>query len=340
MRIGQVTPLLNLYLEHGVSLLLSGPPGAGKTSVVKQEVKKLIWEEDGQPFDFDMTHPVTADPVDYKGIPWVDKGLGYFLPFGFLKKLVDAKRPLVVLIDDLGQASQMVQAAIMQLVLERRIDDKMVSPHVRFVACTNRKEDMAGVATIIEPLKTRFVILEVEPSFDDWRVNWAEQNGISAEIIAFFNFKRELFHKFEPSEDIKNHPNPRTIEFLDKVYKLIKDKGLSLDIEQEAYAGCVGNGCALEFRSFLEVLRSVPDPKYILDNPDKVDIPKNQSVCYSIVSAFAEIVDEDTLPNAFKYIGRMKKDFSGVFASELKKRRPEVVNTSAFVSWAVKYNAS
>ena len=75
--------------------------------------------------------------------------------------------------DDLGQAPPAVQAAAMQLILARRINGSLVSDEVCFVAATNRKNDKAGVARILEPVKSRFAaIVELTPCVEEW-ATWA-----------------------------------------------------------------------------------------------------------------------------------------------------------------------
>src|SRR5690606_27326440 len=103
-------------------------------------------------------------------------------------------------LDDLGQASPMVQAAYMQLLLARRIDGHVLPDCVTFVAASNRKQDRAGVSGLLEPVKSRFTcIMEIEPDLDSW-IDWALGEGLPAELIAFLQFRgSELLHAPNPT---------------------------------------------------------------------------------------------------------------------------------------------
>ncbi|NIP53268.1 ATP-binding protein, partial [candidate division KSB1 bacterium] len=107
-----------------------------------------------------------------------------WLPLDDLWKIINAKKPTIVFFDDAGQAPTLVQAAMMQLVLARRIGLHKVSEYVTFIAATNRKEDMAGVGGMIEPLKGRFRIYEMDADVKDWIV-WAYKNDMPHDLIAF-----------------------------------------------------------------------------------------------------------------------------------------------------------
>ena len=85
-------------------------PGVGKTASVQAVARHLRCE-------LVASHPVTADPTDFRGFPWMVDGRATFLPVGDLDHLAAVgDRPAIWLIDDLGQAAAAVQAAVMQLV--------------------------------------------------------------------------------------------------------------------------------------------------------------------------------------------------------------------------------
>lgn len=59
----------------------------------------------------------------------------------------------------------------MQPILARRINGFQVSDNIRFVAAANRLGDKAGANAILEPVKSRFLIVELEADIDEW-CNW------------------------------------------------------------------------------------------------------------------------------------------------------------------------
>src|SRR5208282_983947 len=87
-------------------VLIKGAPGVGKTDITHQ-ICGLV------DADLVVEHPVVSDPTDYKGLPFAMPGTdsATFLPFGELKRLIEADRLTVCFIDDLGQAPAAVQAA-------------------------------------------------------------------------------------------------------------------------------------------------------------------------------------------------------------------------------------
>lgn len=172
----QLNALLVAYLPRNLPVLITGAPGVGKSDIVAQATNQLG-------FDLVISHPVTEDPTDPKGLPFpaADGTSAHFLPFGNLDKILKATRSTVWFLDDLGQASPAVQAAYMQLLLARRVGEHVLPDCITFVAATNRRTDNAGVSGILDPVISRFAtVVNVVPDIQSWSA-WAVRNDMPYE---------------------------------------------------------------------------------------------------------------------------------------------------------------
>jgi len=160
MRAKKLAGLLQLAFKNNHKVLIKGEPGIGKSDLVEQACADV--------FDLMISHPAVSDPTDYKGMPAVFAREGMtvaeFLPFGDLLKLINAKKPTVCFIDDIGQAAPAVQAALMQLLLARRVNGHKISKDVVFCGATNDTTHMAGVSGLLEPVKSRWDTIGSNPS--------------------------------------------------------------------------------------------------------------------------------------------------------------------------------
>lgn len=313
------------------NILIVGSPGLGKTSIVEQVTERLG-------YDLLISHPVVSDPTDVKGLPFVVESDGIscaeWLPFGDLKQMITAEEPLVVFLDDLGQAPPVVQAAFMQLLLARKINQHAVSPHVRFIAATNRKSDKAGVGGVLEPVKSRFrCILHLTSDYKDW-TKWAINHNMPAELVAFINRRPEMLDKFEPMTEIVNTPCPRTVANVGHLMNI----GLPEGLEHAAFSGAAGTGFAGEFQGFLRVYRDMPDPAKVLDNPEMLDVAKiseKPDVIYALCAGIAyAIKDDDRLTKNFVTFMNMISEEYAVMALRLASTKIETLrNNKHVIEW-------
>ena len=271
MRPSSLKKALALAVANRFPVLVVGPPGVGKSDIVSQVARD-------QGFDLILTHPVISDPTDYKGMPFVVEGRAEFLPFGDLRGLIEAARPTVCFMDDLGQAPAAVQAAAMQLLLARRVGGHAVSGQVTFIAATNRRQDRAGVQGVLEPVKSRFVsILTLEPDVDDWCA-WAAGRGLAHELTAFVRFKPEFLTAFEPSPDMANSPSPRTVAHAGALLAASPSEDIVFDL----LAGAAGHAFAHEFLAFSRVYGLIPDADAVLAEPLRAAVPGEISALYAL----------------------------------------------------------
>ena len=328
MKPSELANFLEITLAAKLPVLIKGAPGVGKTDIVKQATDKAGAE-------LIISHPVVSDPTDYKGLPFVVKNEAKFLPFGDLNYLIKADNPTVYFMDDLGQAPPAVQAAAMQLILERRINGHKVSDQVTFLAATNRKSDRAGVSGILEPVKSRFAsIVELEPDVDEW-CRWAITNQLPAEIVSFIRFRPALLFDFKASTAMTNSPCPRTVHNIAKLMQA----GVSKELCYDAFTGAAGEGFAREFIAFLEVYQHLPDPLAILVHPDAVDVPEDPATLYALSGALAKKADKPSMSAIVKYARRMPVEFSVLLVTDSVSNNPSVKETKAFIEWSSR-NAS
>lgn len=313
----QLEELLVACIKGRLPVLVKGAPGVGKTDIIGSATEKAG-------ADLLVSHPVTADPTDAKGLPWKVDGqdLATFLPFGDLALAMSATRPLVWDLEDLGQATPATQASFMQLLLARRVNGHKLPDCVTFLATTNRRQDRAGVSGILEPVKSRFAaIVELQPSVDDW-VQWALVNDMPAELIAFMRLRGHegpdghgLLHHFEPNQDIVNQPCPRTWAHVGRLFNL----GLPKPLQLPAFAGAVGEAAAGEFIAKLRLFEEAPDPDHILLDPEGAPIPSEEhpAARYAVVSALAAKATPKNFGSVSVYAQRLYGAGAGEFATLL-----------------------
>ena len=213
----QVTPkqamkLVEYSIQTKRSLLLVGPPGIGKSEIVEQVANRL-----GARLMY--CHAAVHEPSDFRGLGVVIPGnppRAEWLPFSLLEELINADSLTVAFFDDLGQAPEAVQAALMQLLQARRVGQHTISDHVVFLAATNRRRDRAGVHGILSAIRSRFrTIVELVPDVEDW-CTWAIQAGLPATGIAFVRIRPQYLldcakQDYKPSTEIVPEACPRTV---------------------------------------------------------------------------------------------------------------------------------
>ena len=331
MKPSKLIEALTVFIKNNLPVLIKGKPGIGKSDIVAQATidaqARLI-----------ISHPVVSSPVDYKGFPYVVDGKAIFLPFGDLCEIIDATEPTVYFIDDLGQAPPAVQAACMQLLLARRINEHEVSKFVTFMAATNRKTDNAGVTGVLDPVKSRFVtILNLDIDHNDWS-QWALVNNIPVELIAFNRFRPNFLNDDDCTvevnrkrkADIENGPCPRTLHNIAKIMGCDMPK----EIEFELFAGAAGEAFASEFTGFLKIFRHLPNPDAIILSPDSVDVPNDPATLYALSGALSKRASEASFDNILKYIKKMPKEFEVFTVLDSIKINKKLHNTTGFIGWA------
>ncbi|PRY38507.1 dynein-related subfamily AAA family protein [Spirosoma oryzae] len=335
MRPAAFADLVKFCLLNNHNLLVKGAPGIGKTSIIEAVCRETLWT-DGLPYELMVMHPVVSDPTDFKGLPVFQDGKARFEPYGDLLRLINADRPLLCFIDDIGQAAPAVQASLMQLLLARSIGEHKVSNHVIFMAATNRKSDNAGVSGILAPVMSRFkVVADLEVNAEDW-TKWAIGAGMPTTLIQFIRFRPAVLEdeeKNRATRDMTNVVNPRTLAAVG----ILQNDNLPHHLEHESFKGAAGEAFASEYGGFLRIYRTLPDVDRIMTHPDEVAVPDEAMTQFALSGALIDRATKDTIDNILRFIGRLPKDIEVMTMKLLDERKPELLSTEspAFLKWVL-----
>ncbi|MER7538464.1 MoxR family ATPase [Streptomyces sp. NPDC097704] len=280
---------LTLAVAADLPVLLWGEPGIGKTAALTQLAASL---------DLPLTTVIASvhEPTDFSGLPVVgddpaEQGVP-MAPPEWAVRLVRAGRGLLFL-DELSTAPPAVQAALLRLVLERRIGTLVLPPDVRIVAAANPRSSAADGWELSPPLANRFVHLRwthdaevvvrglggvwpraTLPRLDPARLTEAVDVARRA-VCGLLTARPALVHRLPGGEALRGGawPSPRSWEMALRLIAFATAAGVSRDVLSQLVRGVVGDGPGLELLAWLDRM-DLPDPELLLADPEGAELPE------------------------------------------------------------------
>jgi hypothetical protein len=321
MKPSQIAKALHAVIQQKQAAFLWGEPGVGKSAVVRQVTESLPGHK---LIDVRLT---LLDSVDLRGFPYRDGNRMRFASPDFLPTDINFQGTLFL--DEMNKAEPAVQSAAYQLVLDRKLGEYTLPPGCAIIAAGNRETDQSAVYTMAAALANRFIHLEYDPDFGDWR-KWAMNEGISQEVINFINFRPGLLHDFDPEK--RAFPTPRSWEAVHNILGSCPDEV----VERNLISGAVGDGAEAEFTTFLKIYRNLPDPDSVLLAPMQAAVPTDLATLYALCGALANRANENNFGRLLEYCGRLDDDFQVLCIRDAVVRNRELANTTEFSNWAIK----
>ena len=330
LRPSELSEILPVLVEARQPTLVWGPAGCAKSQIAQQTADRLDYR-------YIDVRALLLDPVDLRGIPWRDTdGRTRWAPPVFLPPSTSIEMFLVNL-EELPSCLPMVQAALYQLCLERKIGEYELPPGAAIIACGNRENDRGITHRMPAPLANRFVHLEIRAHAPDW-LAWAAANDIVPEVIFFVSMRPELLHQFEPQSNDKAFPTPRSWTFISHILKQRVPGAASIvsdpAMERSLFRGTVGEAAAVEFCAFLKVWRELPHPKAVIDDPDNADVPVNASALIALCGSLYRMADDITIDPIVTYASRLRREVGEFLVGSCIRRDKDLQNTPAFIRWA------
>ena len=318
---------IDTLIQTDTPLFIHGSPGIGKSYIVADVAEKNALEL----VDVRLSQ---LDPVDLRGVPAIKNDQTVWMPPVFFPKDPDSEG--ILFLDELNSAPPSVQAAIYQLVLNRKMGEYVLPRGWRIICAGNRVSDRGVVFRLPTPLANRMVHLHVQARFDDFKL-FAIKAGLHPFVIGFLGFRPDLLSTEPVVEDDANpaFATPRSYHMLSNILKANTDIGRIAPI----IYGTIGYSAGIEFVSYVKVYEELPDIAAIYEG-NYPEIPAQQpALLYALVSALVEYFDgsETHKEHLFAFSETLPTEFGVMLIKDVIVKDESLATFGAFDAWLAKY---
>lgn len=337
MKPSEVKVALTHLTQQQRPTFIWGPPGVGKSDVVRQTAADMNYELRDKRLS-------TMDPTMLQGFPvpdmerrvmtWLQSEVLPPMTVKKGKQDVPNETKGILFLDEMTHAAPAVQAAAFQLILDRRLGEYVLPKNWVVHAAGNRASDRTIAHAMPSALANRFVHIDFNVDVDDW-LQWAAQNNVSQVTRGFLKFRPGLLHNFDAQSNPRAFPSPRSWRFVDDIFR----QGLPATVERELIAGTVGEAATGEYLNFANVYRDLPTLEEILMNPDKAVVPgdNNPAAQYAVCTMLDTRADKTNMGRIHTYISRLRTEFQVFFMRSACRLNRELMQTKEFQAWVQKH---
>lgn len=219
-----------------------------------------------------------------------------------------------------------MQAALLRLVLERKVGAHPLLPTVRIAAAANPPELTASGWELSAPLANRFVHIQwnlesetylhaLESDFSTAKLPEIDPQQFQ-ERVAYWRYIVQGYLKrggalySQPAEDEYAYATPRSWDFAIALMAGCdvlgyaprpdtRQSGQNTNPFIRLVYGCVGSGTAQAFLGHIRNLR-IPDPQDVLEGKVQVDTSLREDELYTLFGAMASILEQRHQQNTLK----------------------------------------
>lgn len=296
-------------LPAGVSILLRGNHGIGKSQVVRQlaEALKVADASLGEfpVIDRRLSQLTEGDII---GLPVIDGDSTRFNPPDWYKSACE--QPSVVFLDELNRATPEVMQGSFQIVLDRELNGNKLHPQTRVLSAINTGAAY-NVNEVDPALLDRFFVIDLTPTPEEW-VEWA-RTSMHESVVDFIAQDNSWLDPSQKVDPGTVQPSRRSWERLSQA---LVAAGVADEPQHEMFhpicGGFVGNEAAIAFGDYARDNARV-QPEDVLDRytTNAKRIKKlSQTRLNGLIDHLARHALESTLPTApqLENFGNFVKD--------------------------------
>ena len=274
-------------------VLLWGPPGIGKTAIIKQVAGKMDAH-------LETVLASIREPSDFGGLPAIIDGNVHLMPPVWarnLRKASDEGKTAILFLDEISTARPSVQSALLRVTHEKIVGDLYLGDNVSIVAAANPPDSAAGGWELPLATSNRWCHLEWKvdaPSWNTWFKIYGEGDPkVKAVVSSFIHRRPTVLHQMPKDDQIEKNawPSPRSWESTSSLLSVFLQNTGELTIEQAAKVAesTVGQAVAGEFAQFIREV-DLPDPELLLAKPDEWEVPEQPDRAFAALSAVVSAV--------------------------------------------------
>ena len=298
-------------IQLGGNIAIFGRRGTGKTEISKEQIKRHDLHEV-------YLNLSVLERVDMGGYPDLmspqrSENFVKFLLNYFYKPMVEGKKPVVALLDEVDKADKSLWAPLLEFTQFRTINGTAL-PMLHSVIMTGNLISEGGERPSM-PLLDRAEKYLVEADATSW-LDWAGKSGrIHPSVTAYVHdHPKDLFGAVDPEERYAD-PSPRGWDRASQILFKGEERGLSTYLLNKKVAGCVGKDAGIKYSNYyehyMELLPMVEDiyngkdvhSKYGSLEPTK-KIVACMIACARLAAQLDQVDSIENLPPSVKHMGR------------------------------------
>ena len=306
---------LNLCISARVPVILWGPPGQGKTSVIQAIAKQ-------EKRTIEVLLASIREPQDFAGLPSITNGRATLVAPDWAQRLAENGNGILFM-DEVNTAPPAVQAALLRVSLDKVAGDCHLGELTSIVAAANPPEQAADGWDLAPPLANRFCHLEWSLPAEIVRNGIAGQwpsftiPTVSAKAIAdaidmervyvggFLTTRPDLTTVLPSgsSEQGRAFPTPRSWVTLSQVSAWVTATGLGESVRRMVVRGCIGPGASAEYLTYRNNL-DLPRPEDLLSNTS-FKVPKRADQVFVMGAGVLNAIRNDNSAQRWNAAGEV-----------------------------------
>ena len=325
-----------------VTVHLRGQPGIGKSSILKSLSKR-----------FPEHTPVYIDCADLDlgdlAMPAMNHETRTTTFYPNERFAIHNDKPVIIMLDEITKASEPVKNMLLPVMLERRLGS--VAFHKDSIVYSTGNLTTDGVGDNMKAhAKNRLTAVTVRnPNDDEW-INWAIDNDIAPEIIAWVKqfphalacytdeAQKENMYIYNPRKQQEAFVSPRSLA---KASPIVKSRQvLGEDTTLTALAGTIGEAAARDMSAYFSLADGLPTKEAIYNRPMEATIPNDPAARVILIMRELVSVTTENFDAWITYLQRLPMELQALFAVNImaSSRKSVAATNKTFIDWAVKNN--